>query len=631
MFPAFEKYRIDILGAFTLVILTLATGISVYVVMQKQVESVLSESLKASLQKDVHFTERQIHHAIIEAQVASSHPSVIQNLQLFISKPGNATGRVELQGLAKSLLAANFRGLSIYDASGHEVARAGHFSQRHDLRAPLKTKDRAFLLWDGEFLLQISKDVLDQQGHRVGMVMTEAHLYYLTLTFKNVASVGKTGEFAVCAPLAGDEKNMDCFLGRVSGKDFQRIARVIEGKPLPMNYALNGGTGVILAKDYRRQQVVAAYAPVGLLGLGMVLKVDRAELFHPTIKPLKFIAPLLAALVLMGILLLHFLVRPLVRKLVDSERATRAANTLLHAAQADLRQFKNTLDQTLDCVFMFDSDTLLFTYVNKGAIQQVGYSQTDLMQMTALDIKPEFTLERFQQMLQPLIEDVLPSLTFQTVYRHKDGHDIPVEIFLQLVRLEDQAPRFVAMVTDITARQQAEVKLQRAHDELEIFAATDALTGCANRREFEARGRAEVARVKRSGAPLSFVTIDLDHFKQINDRHGHRAGDEVLRAFVTLLKRTLRPIDWVGRIGGEEFALFLPDTPLEGAVIVAERLRQLIESEVVTLAGTHLWFTASLGVAQYGPDGDTYESVIEAADSRMYRAKQAGRNQVIAR
>jgi two-component system cell cycle response regulator len=175
------------------------------------------------------------------------------------------------------------------------------------------------------------------------------------------------------------------------------------------------------------------------------------------------------------------------------------------------------------------------------------------------------------------------------------------------------------------------LKLQRAHEELEVIAATDSLTGCANRREFEARGMAEVARVKRSGAPLSFVTIDLDHFKQINDRHGHRAGDEVLRAFITLGKKTLRPRDLVGRIGGEEFALILPDTPLEGATMVAERLRQLTESEVVTFAGTHIRFTVSLGVAQYGPDGDTYESVIEAADSRMYRAKQAGRNQVTAR
>ncbi len=178
---------------------------------------------------------------------------------------------------------------------------------------------------------------------------------------------------------------------------------------------------------------------------------------------------------------------------------------------------------------------------------------------------------------------------------------------------------------------EALLKLQCAHAELEVLAATDSLTRCASRREFEARGMAEVARVKRSAAPLSFVIIDLDHFKQINDRYGHRAGDEVLRAFGALVKKVFRPSDLAGRIGGEEFALILPDTSLEGATMVAERLRQLTESEVVTFAETHIRFTVSIGVAQYGPDGDTYESVIEAADSRMYRAKLSGRNQVTAR
>lgn len=173
------------------------------------------------------------------------------------------------------------------------------------------------------------------------------------------------------------------------------------------------------------------------------------------------------------------------------------------------------------------------------------------------------------------------------------------------------------------------LKLQRAHEDLETLAATDLLTGAANRRDFEARAATEIARVKRSGAPLSFVAIDLDHFKHINDRHGHRAGDEVLRAFVALVRKVLRPSDLIGRLGGEEFAMMLPDTTREGAAAVAERLRQLIESEAVTIAEPPLRFTASLGVAQYGPDGDGYESVIEIADSRMYQAKRQGRNQVV--
>jgi two-component system cell cycle response regulator len=175
------------------------------------------------------------------------------------------------------------------------------------------------------------------------------------------------------------------------------------------------------------------------------------------------------------------------------------------------------------------------------------------------------------------------------------------------------------------------LELQRAHKELSLLATTDALTGCTNRWSFEARCVEEITRARRSTASLSFVTIDLDHFKQINDRHGHGAGDRVLKAFVTLTGNILRPSDLMGRIGGEEFALILPDTSLGDATVVAERLRQTTENEVVACSETCIKFTVSMGVAQYGLDGDSYASVIEAADKRMYRAKEAGRNQVCAR
>lgn len=135
----------------------------------------------------------------------------------------------------------------------------------------------------------------------------------------------------------------------------------------------------------------------------------------------------------------------------------------------ELTQFKDILDQTLDCVFMFDPDTLRFNYVNKGAMQQTGYSETELMQMTPLDIKPEFTLERFQQMLQPLIEGVKPSLDFQTVHRHKDGHDIAVQISLQFVRHNAHGAVFVAIVRDITEQKQQSDALVQRNDELDHF------------------------------------------------------------------------------------------------------------------------------------------------------------------
>jgi diguanylate cyclase (GGDEF)-like protein/PAS domain S-box-containing protein len=612
LFLNLKKHRIAILSALILVILTLATGISVYVVMQRQAESMLSKNLEASLHRDVHFTEMQIDHALNNTRTVTTRLHPIQTLQLLESEPNNVKVPVELQRIAQSFLQTGFTGFSFYDVRGLEVARAGLFSQKHDLRVPLKTKHRAFLLWDGQFILHASMDVLDQQGRRIGMVMTEAHLPHLTMAFGNAASIGKTGEFALCAPLADDEKNMDCFLSRSSGKDFKRLPRAIKGKLLPMSYALKGENGIIFTKDYRQEQVVAAYTPVGSLGLGMVTKIDQAELYQPVLKQLKFIAPLLAALVVAGMLLLHILVRPLVRKLVDSERTTRQLHT-------ELNRFKNTLDQTLECIFMFDPESLRFTYVNKGAMKQIGYSETELMQMTPPDLAPEFTLEQFRQAVQPLIDGVLPSLTFQTLQRHKDGHDVPVEVFLQLVRLEGQDPRFVQMVSDISERKQTEQRM--AH-----IANHDALTDLPNRHLLQDRIRQALIHARRNGSQGAVLFIDLDKFKIINDSMGHDIGDLLLKEVAQRLVSSLRSQDTVARQGGDEFVVVLHS--VANARDAGTTTQKLLAALLLPyqLKGKELNISASIGIAVFPDDGEDADTLLKHSDTAMYQAKEAGRN-----
>ncbi len=337
MFLVREKYRIDILSALILLTLTLAAGISVYVVMQRQAELLLSKGVVSLLLSNQRLFQSGMEQSLAGTQAAAKRPFVIQNLHLLASKPGNAQAPIDLQRIAQSALLVGFSGLSFYDVRGHEVARAGQFSQKHDLRVPLKTKHPAFLLWDGQFILQASSDIFDPQGRHIGMVTTEAKLPTMTAAFADITAIGKTGEFAVCSPVVDDEKNVDCFANRISGNEFKRFPRMIGDEPLPMNYALSGETGLIFTQDYRREQVVAAYAPVGSFGLGMMIKIDQAELYNPVTEQLKFIAPLLVALLLIGMLLLNFLVRPLVRKLVNSERETHAVNTSLHDTQEKLR------------------------------------------------------------------------------------------------------------------------------------------------------------------------------------------------------------------------------------------------------------------------------------------------------
>lgn len=143
------------------------------------------------------------------------------------------------------------------------------------------------------------------------------------------------------------------------------------------------------------------------------------------------------------------------------ELARRAAVAVDNARlYQELLQFKTTLDQIIDCVFTFDPQTLRFTYVNQGAIEQVGYGRDELLRMTPLDIKPEFSETGFRAMIAPLLAGELSSHTFETVHRHKHGHDVPVEIVLQYVAAGDDSARFVAVVRDITERRAAEEALR---------------------------------------------------------------------------------------------------------------------------------------------------------------------------
>ena len=184
------------------------------------------------------------------------------------------------------------------------------------------------------------------------------------------------------------------------------------------------------------------------------------------------------------------------------------------------------------------------------------------------------------------------------------------------------------LLTDKGQMAQGLADLQSAQTELEKLAATDPLTGAANRRQFFIRFDIEGARARRTGAPFSVLALDLDRFKNINDQYGHQAGDEVLKFVVTSALPVLRPSDVLGRIGGEEFAILLPETSLQGAQVVAERLRQGFALGLIV----HDQFIAtslSIGVAQSGLDGDEPAVLLGTADKRLYCAKQAGRNRVV--
>jgi len=156
----------------------------------------------------------------------------------------------------------------------------------------------------------------------------------------------------------------------------------------------------------------------------------------------------------------------------------------------------------------------------------------------------------------------------------------------------------------------------------------DPLTGVFNRRYLDRRLSEEVARARRHGLPLSILLIDIDLFKRINDGHGHQVGDQVLVSFAELVNRMLREPDILARYGGEEFMVIAPQTPHQGAVVLAERLRKRLESNSFSLGTLEIRLTCSIGVASMGGELDCAEKLVNAADENLYRAKREGRNRV---
>lgn len=176
----------------------------------------------------------------------------------------------------------------------------------------------------------------------------------------------------------------------------------------------------------------------------------------------------------------------------------------------------------------------------------------------------------------------------------------------------------------------AHQEVGRAKQALEELAAQDPLTGLANRRKFTERFEYDMARTVRSGMPLSVVMIDIDHFKTINDQQGHLAGDACLKALAAVLCDSVRTMDLVARFGGDEFVALLPDTPVDEALLVCERMRRGAQAcSVAAEAGsTPLQITISVGVATTDGGAQSLEQLLGRADEAVYRAKRAGRNQV---
>jgi diguanylate cyclase (GGDEF)-like protein/PAS domain S-box-containing protein len=614
--------RIGLVAGAILIVVTLLVGVSVFVVMQRHAEELLSKSLRSSLQNRVQLTQSEIEAGFNRVVVVATRPLLIEHMHRVDAGVDDGTARMTLNNAVQTFLPTGLTAIALFDRNGQELAHAGAFARKVKLAVPLNFPGRVQLMWDGQLLLHAVVD-MKQGGRVVGKVIAETLLPTTTGAFKDASHLGKTAELVLSAPFG---RKMQRFPSTHELRVLTLSQRSVNGDLLAMAHALAGETGVVTTRDYRHQKVVAAYAPVGDLGLGMVLRMDSAELYAPVWNQLRYLIPLLLGVLVIALLLLRWLLTPLVVRLVRSEAEAAQRSAALSGeiaehrqAEAEILRFKNVLDNTLDMIFMFEPDTLRFVYLNQGAVLNMGYSREEMLGMTPCQIKPLLPEPKFRQLIAPLLSGEQLSLHFETVHRRKDGSDFPVDIFLQLVKEGDGNRLFVEIMRDITQKKKT--------DELIWNQANfDTLTGLPNRRMFRDRLEQEIKKAHRANLQLALLFIDLDHFKEVNDTLGHNIGDILLIEAARRIGGCVRESDTVARLGGDEFTVILSE---QGDVDSVARIAQNIIDALVApfqLDEERAFISASIGITFFPDDAADVDALLKNADQAMYAAKTQGRN-----
>lgn len=256
-------------------------------------------------------------------------------------------------------------------------------------------------------------------------------------------------------------------------------------------------------------------------------------------------------------------------------------------------------------------------FVNRKSCLLFQKSAGQFLRSTAVDL---YVDPRDRENLLTLFKSVTDVRDIEVRMKTAQGKIFIAELASILLEYNG-APAFLVALNDVSQRKVLEAELFRQ-------ASTDALTGISNRGHFQNLAEQEVRRARRFSRDLTVMMIDIDFFKPINDTFGHAAGDVVLQGIVKRALESLRQSDSIGRMGGEEFAVVLPETPLSAAYEVADRLRAHIEQKPIIIGHSAVSCTVSVGVAQLSSEDSGVEDLLRRADDALYAAKKAGRNRV---
>lgn len=313
------------------------------------------------------------------------------------------------------------------------------------------------------------------------------------------------------------------------------------------------------------------------------------------------------------------------RRTAELEAALRENEKTNRALRESEAKFRGLVSQSLVGIVLIEDGK--FSYSNAKFDEIFGYSSEEVRGMGPLQTAVESDRGLVTENIDKRLRGEVSQLHYVFHGLRKNGAVIDIECHSSVMHVGNRL-LLISLIMDISERTRAEREVQVLQEELREQSTHDALTGLYNRHFLEESFGRELLLAERGGHPVSVIMGDLDHFKAVNDRYGHLAGDEVLRVFGTLLTNNARASDIVCRYGGEEFLLVLPGLTEEGAVGRGEQLRQAMAATAVSHGASQIRVTASFGVASFPLHGRTTDELIGAADRALYSAKADGRNRV---
>ena len=472
------------------------------------------------------------------------------------------------------------------------------FHRTHEDPGPhLSAPERA--IGSDTWVIPLSRRFNHPDGSFAGIVVTGISIPYFT-RYYDTFDIGQNGSISLAladGTLLVRRPNVDLDVPR-SLRNRTIFHGPLSDSSIAISRVTSSIDGVVRLTSFRRMEAYPLFIAVGA-SMDDILASWRATLWLS----LGLTAGLIA--------LVGFMAARLAAQI-------REHDTIEQIRVADLERFRFVFDAVSNGILVADAKTGTFTDVNAAGCAMFGFSREELVGSDVDKISSGVPPYTRIGAIELLAKDPSEAAhTFEWHCKAKDGHLLWAEISLRRVELAQHSVD-LAVVHDITER-------KRRHDDVTRQANVDALTNLPNRRAFDDAFQQEIARSRRYDRPLCVAIGDIDHFKSINDTFGHQVGDAVLEKLATFMRNSLRTTDYVARWGGEEFTILLPETRLDAAEELLNRLRTDIANYDISEIDRAV--TLSFGVTACAKPDDA-DDLLERADRALYTSKQTGRNKV---